>query len=120
MDGQTATELREHLDEQGRRIESAGDALHLRGELFDSVTQQISAMQVEIDGLWEKIPCNVLIIMDPGQDLDDEMLLVLLKTLVNRGLVKCIGVVATLSPSVERARLARGSALMSLLALSQP
>ena len=60
-------------------------------------------------GVKAKAAVEVLVIMDPGQDLDDEMLLVLLKSLTARGLVKCVGVVTTLAPSKLRAQLARGT-----------
>ena len=52
---------------------------------------------------------SVLVTMDPGQDLDDEMFLVLLATLTRRRLVRCVGVVATLAPAAMRAQLARGT-----------
>ena len=54
-------------------------------------------------------PAKILVHMDPGQDLDDEMFLVLLAALTRRRLVKCIGVVATLKPAEMRAKLARGT-----------
>ena len=52
---------------------------------------------------------TVLVTMDPGQDLDDEMLIVLLSALRRRGNVRCVGVVATLAPATMRAQLARGT-----------
>ena len=52
---------------------------------------------------------TVLVTMDPGQDLDDEMLIVLLSALQQRGDVQCVGVVATLEPAQMRAQLARGT-----------
>ena len=52
---------------------------------------------------------NLLITMDPGQDLDDEMLLVLLAAMTDRSLVSCCGVVTCLAPSGMRAQLARGT-----------
>ena len=52
---------------------------------------------------------TVLVTMDPGQDLDDEMLIVLLSALQQRGDVQCVGVVATLAPAQMRAQLARGT-----------
>jgi hypothetical protein len=52
---------------------------------------------------------TVLVTMDPGQDLDDEMLIVLLSALQQRGNVRCVGVVATLAPATMRAQLARGT-----------
>ena len=47
--------------------------------------------------------------MDPGQDLDDEMFIVLMSSLARRGLVRCVGIVATLAPAEMRAQLARST-----------
>mmetsp|Transcript_53327 Transcript_53327/g.122549 ORF Transcript_53327/g.122549 Transcript_53327/m.122549 type:complete len:608 (-) Transcript_53327:503-2326(-) len=52
---------------------------------------------------------HIVIIMDPGQDLDDEMTLVLLRALWDRELVQPHGIVATLAPSHMRAQLAHGT-----------
>lgn len=52
---------------------------------------------------------TVLVTMDPGQDLDDEMLIVLLSALRRSANVRCVGVVATLAPAIMRAQLARGT-----------
>jgi len=50
-----------------------------------------------------------LVTMDPGQDLDDEMLLVLLAALTQRGLLACRGVITCLAPADLRAQLAAGT-----------
>jgi len=52
---------------------------------------------------------QVLIIMDPGQDLDDEMTLVMLRALWDRELVHPVGIVTTLEPADMRAQLAHGT-----------
>ena len=52
---------------------------------------------------------DTIIISDPGQDQDDEMAMVLLRSLTERGLVNCRGIVANLCPAEDRARLARGT-----------
>ena len=52
---------------------------------------------------------QVIVITDAGQDLDDEMTMVLLQALTDKGIVECKGTVATLAPSRDRARLVRGS-----------
>lgn len=57
----------------------------------------------------EEAVVSVLVLMDPGQDLDDEMFLVLLNALHERGLVECIGCITTLEPARMRAQLARGT-----------
>ena len=51
----------------------------------------------------------LVVITDAGQDLDDEMTLVLMRALTDRGLVDCKGAIATLAPSRARARLIRGT-----------
>ena len=57
----------------------------------------------------EQLAPVVAIISDPGQDQDDEMTMVLLRALVEQGLVSCAGIVANLKPARARARLARGT-----------
>mmetsp|Transcript_9613 Transcript_9613/g.22742 ORF Transcript_9613/g.22742 Transcript_9613/m.22742 type:complete len:1168 (+) Transcript_9613:336-3839(+) len=52
---------------------------------------------------------DTVIISDPGQDQDDEMAMVLLRSLTERGLVNCRGIVTNLCPASDRARLARGT-----------
>ena len=52
---------------------------------------------------------NLAVCTDPGQDQDDEMMMVLLRAMQDRGHVSCIGVVANLEPARNRARLARGT-----------
>ena len=51
----------------------------------------------------------LVLVCDPGQDLDDEMMLIMARHLDARGLVDLRGVVANLAPSFARARLARGT-----------
>ena len=38
---------------------------------------------------------EIIVVSDPGQDLDDEMAFVLLRALIEEGLVSCAGVVCT-------------------------
>ena len=52
---------------------------------------------------------QLVLISDPGQDLDDEMGFIMCKHLVSDEDVELLGVVTTLSPSFERARLCRGT-----------
>ncbi|KAJ1459125.1 hypothetical protein M885DRAFT_460395 [Pelagophyceae sp. CCMP2097] len=51
----------------------------------------------------------LVLISDVGQDPDDEMALILLRSLVEEGLVDCEGVVCNLQPASRRALLARGT-----------
>ena len=51
----------------------------------------------------------VIIISDPGQDLDDEMALVLLRCCTDLGLLEARCVVTNLHPAMHRALLARGT-----------
>ena len=59
---------------------------------------------------------DMVLITDPGQDQDDEMAMVLMRDLMHRGLLNCRAVVANLRPSLDRARLARGT--LDVLGLS--
>jgi hypothetical protein len=52
---------------------------------------------------------QLVLISDPGQDLDDEMGFIMCKHLISGEDVELLGVVTTLSPSFERARLCRGT-----------
>eukprot|EP00656_Telonema_subtile_P004316 TRINITY_DN11957_c0_g1_i1.p1 TRINITY_DN11957_c0_g1~~TRINITY_DN11957_c0_g1_i1.p1 ORF type:complete len:368 (+),score=59.76 TRINITY_DN11957_c0_g1_i1:166-1269(+) len=54
-------------------------------------------------------PIPLIIITDPGQDLDDEMALVMLSALWRAGLTDPRCVVSNLHPSADRAALARGT-----------
>ncbi|KAL1520297.1 hypothetical protein AB1Y20_021889 [Prymnesium parvum] len=54
-------------------------------------------------------PYPIIIFTDPGQDLDDELALVMLAALTERKYVRPIAVVANLHPSLERACLAKGT-----------
>ena len=47
----------------------------------------------------------LVVLTDAWQDLDDEMALVLMRALTDKGLVECKGAVATLAPSRARAQL---------------
>jgi len=52
---------------------------------------------------------NVIIIADPGKDLDDEFTFVLASILHKMGVINLLGVVANLNPSIERAKLTKGT-----------
>eukprot|EP00956_Cyclotella_meneghiniana_P014770 scaffold22285_cov70-Cyclotella_meneghiniana.AAC.2 len=54
-------------------------------------------------------PVPIVLISDPGQDLDDEMMFIMARHLVSKNLIELKGVVANLHPSFARARLARGT-----------
>ena len=69
--------------------------------LMDSLDTGIS--------LSERDEVPLIIISDPGQDQDDEMAMVLLRSLVEKGHAKCVGFVTNLQPAQDRARLARGT-----------
>ncbi len=57
----------------------------------------------------EKTAVPIVLISDPGQDLDDEMMFIMARYLVSLDLISLKGVVANLSPSYARARLTRGT-----------
>lgn len=52
---------------------------------------------------------DLLVIMDPGRDQDDEDTLVLINRLIRLEILNVMGVVANLAPSLKRARLAKGT-----------
>lgn len=52
---------------------------------------------------------HVIMIGDPGKDLDDEFSFVLAAALHKLGIIKLLGVVANLYPAAERAKLTRGT-----------
>lgn len=52
---------------------------------------------------------QLVLVSDPGQDLDDEMTFIMLRFLVAKGLVELKGIVTTLAPAFDRARLCRGT-----------
>ena len=52
---------------------------------------------------------EIIVVSDPGQDLDDEMALILLRALIEEGLVNCEAVICNLQPANQRALLARGT-----------
>ncbi|KAL7442130.1 hypothetical protein ACHAXM_011147 [Skeletonema potamos] len=57
----------------------------------------------------ENAAVPIVLISDPGQDLDDEMMFIMARYLVSLDLISLKGVVANLSPSFARARLTRGT-----------
>lgn len=52
---------------------------------------------------------KLVLVSDPGQDLDDEMAYIMLRHLVEQGMVDVQGIIATLNPAFDRARLAKGT-----------
>ena len=85
----------------------------LKGQ--DSVSHHSTKAQASTlsPSIW-RTPVPIVLISDPGQDLDDEMMLIMARHLVNLNLISIEGVIANLSPSFARARLTRGM-FMSLL-----
>lgn len=61
------------------------------------------------DGGPSPTPISLVIITDPGKDLDDEMALIMLSALWKLGMVDPRCVVTNLHPAAERATLARGT-----------
>lgn len=54
-------------------------------------------------------PVPIVLISDPGQDLDDEMMFIMARHLISKDLIDLKGVIANLHPSFARARLTRGT-----------
>jgi len=80
---------------------------------IECVSAQIESAPVSALSPNEPIP--IVLISDPGQDLDDEMMFIMSSHLHSLGLISLRGVVANLHPSLARARLARGT--LNLLGL---
>ena len=70
-----------------------------------STRQEVSASDVQ--DVNAPLPC--IIISDPGEDLDDEMAMVMLRYLVGKKYIECKGVIVNLKPASTRARLMRGT-----------
>eukprot|EP00931_Biecheleriopsis_adriatica_P102058 TRINITY_DN77084_c0_g1_i1.p1 TRINITY_DN77084_c0_g1~~TRINITY_DN77084_c0_g1_i1.p1 ORF type:complete len:760 (+),score=108.84 TRINITY_DN77084_c0_g1_i1:58-2337(+) len=60
-------------------------------------------------GAGERPSTNIIALSDPGQDLDDELSFLMMRTLVEEGFINLLGIVTTLHPSFDRARLCRGT-----------
>lgn len=70
--------------------------------------------KIGVEEVWAKpwhavAPVPLIVISDPGQDLDDEMAYIMLRYLKQKNLVDIRGIVTTLYPAFDRARLCRGS-----------
>jgi len=52
---------------------------------------------------------KLVLISDPGQDLDDELAYIMLRYMVDKRYVQVRGIIATLAPAFDRARLCRGT-----------
>lgn len=83
----------------------------------DAYESQNFAARVQKNGLEneglclrrEQGPVPLIVVSDPGQDLDDEMAYILMRYLTHLGMVDVRGIICTLCPALERARLARGT-----------
>eukprot|EP00966_Prymnesium_polylepis_P276976 6399229-Prymnesium_polylepis.1 len=64
---------------------------------------------VQAEASEEPSPVPLVMLTDPGQDMDDEMALIMSRHLVHLKMVELRGVISTLAPSFARARLARGT-----------
>lgn len=71
---------------------------HLSGAFVSGITLNSNLCRPEI-----------IVVSDPGQDLDDEMALILLRALIEEGLVSCEAIICNLQPANRRALLARGT-----------
>jgi inosine-uridine nucleoside N-ribohydrolase len=52
---------------------------------------------------------HLILVSDPGQDLDDEMAFIMLRHMVEQDMCHVEGIVTTLNPAFDRARLAKGT-----------
>merc|ERR1711988_1848243 len=90
------------------------DVIHLQDSLqslSEALTEDFDTLQnlADIDSVFRDKPAPFVFITDPGQDQDDEIAMVLSKTLSDIGLVEVKCVVANLKPEVNRAKLAKGT-----------
>jgi len=85
---------------QSESLSGIGDSSKLRSLLHDA---SLAGLSISPE------PYPIVIFTDPGQDLDDELALILLASLVERRYVRPLAIVANLHPSRERARLAKGT-----------
>ena len=89
--------------EKVRIAELQSKLASVSAELRDAYTQ------LELNGSNVGGPVPLLVISDPGEDLDDEMAAILMCHLEESRFVDVVGVVANLRPSYDRARLMRGT-----------
>ena len=80
----------------------------VRSGSITSVTKSGSGRRSE-QPTSEKGATPLILVSDAGQDLDDEMACIMLRHLVEEGLVEVRGIIATLAPAFDRARLLRGT-----------
>ena len=79
--------------------------------LRDAVFTASWALTMQADA-----PVPLVVLSDPGQDLDDEMAFIMMKDLEMAGFIDVQGIVCTLTPASDRARLCRGT--LDLLGLA--
>jgi len=77
--------------------------------LFSKAARRLSLLPLTSTSPEHSEPIPVVLISDPGQDLDDEMMFIMACHLNHLDLLNIRGVVANLHPSFARARLARGT-----------
>lgn len=94
---------------------------------FDDFVDQMFPMEARQDSQMPSSPSprrvpskteditRAIIISDPGQDLDDEMMYIMVRYLVAEGFMDLLAIIATLTPAIDRARLCKGT--LSLLGL---
>mmetsp|Transcript_1402 Transcript_1402/g.2542 ORF Transcript_1402/g.2542 Transcript_1402/m.2542 type:complete len:645 (-) Transcript_1402:205-2139(-) len=77
--------------------------------LFSKSARRRSLLPLKSTSPEHTEPIPIVLISDPGQDLDDEMMFIMACHLNHLDLLNIRGVVANLHPSFARARLARGT-----------
>jgi len=95
VDGATHFVLGQHAGTSGIRS-SSKLAFFLKGGIKSAIMQK-------------RYPHPAIIITDPGQDLDDEMAMILLRHLAEKDHITPLALVATLHPAKNRARLLKGT-----------
>ncbi len=100
----------EHEYDAGVAIHSVfGQSEHLAGVRHARELRQL-ILSASLAGISSRVaPQPMVIFTDPGQDLDDELAMIVLRSLVARGYVRPIGLVANLQPAAGRALLLKGT-----------
>ena len=108
------SEIYRTFDIDHRHVAIADRMWHPKREIDAATERALILVQARVRGFLARNQMaadavKMLVVMDPGQDLDDEMSLVLMRSLIDRKLATCVAVVAVLAPSAMRAQLAAGT-----------
>lgn len=89
------------------KVEFSNDCQELLLPVPKGIKRTFRQIESATPSMLEAVP--VVLISDPGQDLDDEMMFIMSSYMQSLGMISIRGVIATLYPSLARARLTRGT-----------